>query len=72
MSDPDAGGTDPTKLASDISFALFTTSLGLSIAIPLVLGGALVAVRIGKLQDGVQEQLGLFLDDLDEAMDNEH
>ena len=61
-------GTDPSKLANDISFALFTTAMGLSIAIPLVLGGALVAVRIGKLQDSVQEHLGLYLDDLEAVM----
>ena len=61
------GATDPSALADDISFALFTTALGLSIAIPLVLGGALAAVRIGKLQDSVQEHLGEFLEDLDAA-----
>lgn len=61
------GGTDPSKLADDISFALFTTAMGLSIAIPLVLGGAMVAVRMGKLQDSVQEHLGDFLEDLDAA-----
>lgn len=58
-------GTDPKALANDISFALFTTALGLTIAIPLVLAGAAVHVRIGKLQDSVQDQLGEFLDDLD-------
>jgi biopolymer transport protein ExbB len=61
-------GTDPKLLADDISFALFTTAMGLSIAIPLVLGGAMVAVRMGKLQDSVQEHLGEFLEDLDSAM----
>lgn len=58
-------GTDPKALANDISFALFTTALGLTIAIPLVLAGAAVHVRIGKLQDSVQDQLGEFLDDFD-------
>jgi len=57
-------GTDPKQLADDISFALFTTAIGLSIAIPLVLAGNMIHVRIGKLQDSVQEDLGEFLDDL--------
>lgn len=60
-------GTDPKALADDISFALVTTALGLTIAIPLVLAGALVHVRIGKLQDSVQDHLGTFLEDLEAA-----
>jgi len=59
--------TDPKQLADDISFALFTTAIGLSIAIPLVLAGNMIHVRIGKLQDTVQEDLGEFLDDLQTA-----
>jgi biopolymer transport protein ExbB/TolQ len=58
------GKTDPSVLAQDISFALFTTAIGLFIAIPLVLAGNMLQIRIGKLQDGVQEQLGEFLDHL--------
>ena len=58
------GKTDPSVLANDISFALFTTAIGLSIAIPLVIAGNMLQIRIGKLQDGVQEQLGEFLDHL--------
>lgn len=61
------GKTDPSVLAQDISFALFTTAIGLSIAIPLVLAGNMLQIRIGKLQDGVQEQLGEFLDHLASA-----
>jgi len=61
-------GTDAKVLADDISFALFTTAMGLSIAIPLVLAGAIISVRIGKLQDSVQEQLGGFLEDLEGVM----
>lgn len=60
-------GTDPSALAGDISFALFTTAMGLMIAIPLVIGGAWVNVRIGKLQDEVQQYLGVFLEDLEAA-----
>ena len=62
------GGTDPSALAGDISFALFTTAMGLIIAIPLVMGGAWINVRIGKLQDEVQQYLGVFLEDLESAV----
>ncbi len=60
-------GTDPTQLANDISFALLTTAIGLIIAIPLVLAGNLIHVRIGKLQDAVQHDLGVFLEDLEDT-----
>ena len=58
-------GVDPSELADDIGVALFTTAIGLTVAIPMVVLGAMVAVRIGKLADGVQEQIGRFVDDLD-------
>ncbi len=61
-----AGG-DPSKLADDISYALFTTALGLTIAIPLVLAGAMINVRIGRLQDSVQQSMSAFLDELVES-----
>lgn len=67
ISGAEASGVDPKDLADDISFALFTTALGLSVAIPLVLAGNMIHVRIGKLQDSVQDDLGTFLDDLSEA-----
>lgn len=54
-------GSDPSQLADDISLALFTTAFGLAIAIPLVLAGNLIHIRIAKLQDSVQHQLGEFL-----------
>lgn len=57
-------GTDPKALATDISFALVTTALGLTIAIPLVMAGNVIHVRMGKLQDTVQQDLGEFLDDM--------
>jgi biopolymer transport protein ExbB len=57
-----AQGIKPAALAGDISFALWTTAIGLFIAVPLVLAGNAITVRIGKLQDSVQEQLGEFLD----------
>lgn len=63
-----SGSMDPTALANDISLALSTTAIGLTIAIPLVLAGNMVHVRIGKLQDAVQHQLGEFLDRLTEVV----
>lgn len=62
------GGIKPTALASDISFALFTTAIGLMVAIPLVMALASIHVRQGKLQDSVQSMLGTFLDDFDAAL----
>jgi biopolymer transport protein ExbB/TolQ len=61
------GGIDPSALAGDISFALWTTAIGLMIAIPLVVIAAMIQVRIGKLQDQVQQGLGQFLEDFDAA-----
>jgi biopolymer transport protein ExbB/TolQ len=58
-------GIDPSALAEDISFALWTTAIGLAVAIPLVLCGNAIQVRIGKLQDSVEQQIGEFLDTLD-------
>ena len=58
-------GVDPAKLATDISFALITTAVGLMIAIPLVMCMASMQVRIGRLTDAVQHQLGRFLDELE-------
>ena len=43
----------PDKLAADIMFALITTAIGLSIAIPLVLATASINVKIGRLEDFV-------------------
>ncbi len=65
IADTQKTGGDPSALAGEISFALFTTALGLAVAIPLVIAGAFLHVRMGKLQDHVQEELGWFLDELD-------
>jgi len=67
IADTQKSGGDPSALAGEISFALFTTALGLAIAIPLVLAGAFLHIRMGKLQDHVQSELGWFLDRLDEV-----
>jgi len=60
-------GVDPTQLADDISFALFTTAIGLMIAIPLVMFLSAINVRIAKLQDAVQSDVGEFLEDYEAA-----
>ncbi len=60
-------GINPSALAADISFALFTTAAGLAIAIPLVVLGAAAAVRMSRLRDSVQESLGVFVEDLEAA-----
>ena len=60
-----SAGTDPSGLAEDISFALFTTAAGLAVAIPLVLLGAAVRVRMGRLEDVVTEHLAEFYDDFE-------
>jgi len=64
-------GTDPSVLAGDISYALITTAVGLIIAIPLVLAGNMLNVRIGKLQDAVQRDLGQFLEVYEGSAANE-
>lgn len=55
-------GTDPSILANDISLALITTAVGLIIAIPLMIAISAIQVRIGKMQDAVQDLLGQFLE----------
>lgn len=63
-----ASGVNPASLANDISFALITTAVGLMIAIPLVMCMASMQVRIGRLTDSVQHQIGKFLDQLEQAV----
>lgn len=58
-------GVEPQALANDISFALFTTAIGLMVAIPLVMALASIHVRQGKLQDSVQNMLSIFLEDFE-------
>jgi biopolymer transport protein ExbB len=59
---------DPNQLADDISLALVTTAIGLSIAIPLVLCTANISVQIRKLEDLVGSGLTRFLDMLKSAL----
>ena len=53
---------DPTQLADDISVALLTTFLGLSIAIPLVMCTASINQRIRQLEDLVGIGLTQFFE----------
>ncbi len=64
-----AGATnvEPSELADDISFALLTTACGLAIAIPFVVMTNFASVRIAKLQDSVDEVMGVVIDDLEAA-----
>lgn len=66
-----AGSTqiDQSDLADDISVALFTTALGLLIAVPLVLMSNSLQVRVRKLEDATADQIQIFLDDLEPALD---
>lgn len=61
-------GVDPGLLANDISFALFTTAIGLMVAIPLTICLAAIHVRKSKLQDNVQEHLTQFLEAFEPAL----
>jgi biopolymer transport protein ExbB/TolQ len=59
-----AGATnvEPTALAGDISFALYTTAIGLTIAIPLIVCMSAINVRIRKMEDQVGAGLTRFFD----------
>ena len=52
----------PDRLASDIMFALITTAIGLSIAIPLILTTASTNVKIGRLEDFVGSGLARLVE----------
>ncbi len=69
IADKQQSGGDPSGLANEISFALFTTAVGLIIAIPLVMLGAAIHIRMSRLQSSVQSGLTEFLEDLDAAID---
>lgn len=60
-------GVNPADLASDISFALWTTAGGLAIAIPLVILMSTVQTKITGLEDSVDDHITTFLDDLEAA-----
>ena len=61
------GGVNAAELANDIMFALITTALGLTIAIPLVLAVASINIRIKKMEDLVTTGLNQFFEILRDA-----
>lgn len=63
----DKSGIDPKALATDIAFALWTTAIGLIIAIPMIVALNIINVRIGKLQDNVQDLMGWFLNEFEDS-----
>ena len=48
---------EPTMLASDIMFALITTAIGLSIAVPLIFATAGLSIRTARLEDFVSSAI---------------
>ncbi len=67
----DGAAPDPTALANDISFALITTALGLTIAIPLIISLAAINIRIRKMEDLVSSGMTRFMETFKEALKNE-
>jgi len=63
-----SSGGDASSLAAGIGTALMATALGLTVAIPLTLLGAIFHVRVGRLQSDVQKYISEFLEDLEVAM----
>ena len=48
---------EPTMLASDIMFALITTAIGLTIAVPLIFATAGLSIRTARLEDFVSSAI---------------
>jgi biopolymer transport protein ExbB len=63
-----AASVEPTKLAKDINVALYTTAIGLSIAIPLVMALNALNLRIRHMQELVGSGMVRFLDALKAGM----
>jgi len=61
----------PEQLAGDISFALYTTAIGLTIAIPLIVCMSAINVRIRKMEDSVGTGLTRFFDMFRHVMSTE-
>ncbi len=60
-------GVEPKELASDISFALWTTAAGMAISIPLIVMNSAAQNKINRLQESIDEGLGPLLEDLQAA-----
>lgn len=65
-----AENVKPEVLAGDISFALYTTAIGLTIAIPLIVCMSSINVNIRKMEDQVGAGLTRFFDIFRTAMQN--
>ena len=59
--------TRPSALAEDISLALFTTAIGIVIAIPMILAASFTTTRIRKLEGAVEEGAHVLLNELSEG-----
>ncbi|MFM7844918.1 MAG: MotA/TolQ/ExbB proton channel family protein [Planctomycetota bacterium] len=55
-------GVKPEQLASDISFALITTAVGLAVSIPYMFILSKLNVRIRKMEENITMGLGRFFD----------
>jgi biopolymer transport protein ExbB/TolQ len=55
---------DAEALAENISLALITTAVGLTIAIPLIVATASISVRMRKMEDLVASGVNRFMDSL--------
>jgi biopolymer transport protein ExbB/TolQ len=53
---------NPTQLAEDISFALITTAIGLTTAIPLMVAVAAINIRTRRMEELVAAGLNYFLE----------
>lgn len=60
---------NPGDLAADINVALYTTAIGLAVAIPLVIAATFINVRIRKLEDATAEQMQSFFDSLEASLE---
>lgn len=59
---------DPASLAGDISLALITTALGLTIAIPLIMCVNAINVKIRKMEDLCGQGLTVFFEMMKSAL----
>jgi len=60
---------EPTMLASDIMFALITTAIGLTIAVPLIFATASLSIRTARLEDFVSSAILNIVDWKKDARD---
>ncbi len=61
---------EPTELASSIGLALYTTAIGLVIAVPLIVCMSAINIRIRKMEDSVGNGLTRFFDMFRQATQN--